>query len=190
MSQLHSYETLASALKKAQFPYTPAELHGLLGGMLAVARPLTDAVMLARLASHVGAARWPVALIGDWKLLRDDALSGYQDEAMNFTIQLPDTADLKERTAAVIAWCEGFMAGFGEMAVGVKLPTLVNEGLGDLMAVSRVEIPAEPSDEDAGMLVQIEEHCRMVAVAIFTEMALAARAPQAAGTQAADKEDA
>lgn len=185
MSQLHSYKVLSDALKKAQLPYTPAELHGLVSGMLAAARPLSDAVVLARLASHVGAERWPAALIGDWKLLRDAILTGYQDAAMSFDLLLPDASSLTDRAIAVAAWCEGFMAGFGEVAVGGKLPALVNEALADLMAISRMEIPdeAEGKDgEEADLLVQVEEHCRIVAVAVFTEMALVERKPKAAAT--------
>lgn len=173
MSTSLTYSRLAEQLRQASLPYGPAELHGLLCGLLALAPPPSEAATLASLARQVGEERWPTALVADWRQLREDLLGCYQSEEMALELLLPD-ASLAERAQELSRWCEGFLAGFAEGNGRGRLPDNVNEALGDLVAISQMAELEQEGEEERNLLVQVEEHCRMLALTIFTDMALAA----------------
>lgn len=173
MSSPLSYSRLADSLRQASLPYDPAELQGLLCGLLALSPSTSEASTLARLANHVGEERWPPALVAEWKQVRAQLLEAYQGEEMALELLLPD-ASLTARAEALCHWCEGFLAGFAELAGKSKLPANVNEALADLVAISQMEALAQEGEEERKLLMQVEEHCRLLALTIFTDMALVA----------------
>ncbi len=170
MTATPSYASLAKGLQQAKLTASVAELYGTLCGSLTVANPPTEAATLAHLAGLVGVSQWPVALVGDWKQLRTQILAQYQSETLDFELLLP-AGDVVARAKALAEWCEGFMSGFADHCASKQLPRSVNEAMSDLMAIRQMEEP-EGSEEEREALTHIEEHCRMLALSIFTDMAL------------------
>lgn len=91
---------------------------------------------------------------------------------MNFAPLLPDDAEpLEERAAALRAWCQGFLYGFGlTFAPGRQqtLPDDVSEILGDVSEIASRELEAtsgDPADETA--YVEIVEYVRVGVQVIF-----------------------
>lgn len=172
------YSYLLNQFQQNGLSYLPSEIHGVLCGALALTPAPSEADVLSRIAMHIGEDSCPAALVGEWRQLRNDILAAYQGGELTLELLLPE-APIK-RVAALAAWCEGFIAGFGDASASrlrhqsarPVLPRAVNEALTDLMAIRQAEVPEQLSEDDARDLVQIEEHCRMVALTIFTEMAL------------------
>lgn len=175
MTDFPDYAPLAEQIKSAGHPYTPAELYGVLCGCLAVKPVPSEAATLSCLAAHIGTARWPVAWVAGWQAMRKRVIDAYESDSMELPLLLPDDS-LAERVTALASWCDGFMAGFAESCGSGKLPRSVNSALSDLMAISQAEAPASASEEEQRQFAEIEEHCRMVAVSVFTDMALSKKA--------------
>ena len=171
------YNQYAEQLTQQQISSSPADLHGFVCGALASVPVPSDAELLAKLAAYVDKALWPVALVGVWRQLREQVLGDYQGDALALTLLLPEQG--AGRIAALGKWCDGFLAGFAEQGILAgktrALPAVVRESLEDLMAIRQIEVPAETSEADMADLADIEEHCRMVAIAVFTEMALSSK---------------
>jgi uncharacterized protein YgfB (UPF0149 family) len=175
---LPGYPQILEQLQQHQLPYLPSELQGVVCGALAVTPAPSEGAVLALLANHVGEERWPAALVGNWRVLRQQVLEAYQGDDLALTLLLPESG--VDRIEALATWCEGFLAGFAETgllaeragAVSHGLPALVNEALGDLMAIGQMNVPEEMSELERTQLAEIEEHCRMAAFTVFTEMAL------------------
>lgn len=167
------YSGFLEQFRQQQLPYLPAELHGVLCGALAVTPAPSEAALLAQLARHVGEDIWPAAWVADWRQLRKTVIEAYQGDELALELLLPKAPG--EHVVALAAWCEGFLAGFAEQ--GRKpLSKAVNESLNDLASISRMETPQELSEEELEYLEDIEEHCRLLAFTVFTELALQAPA--------------
>lgn len=170
MSDPVSHAALAGKMRQAGFPCGPAELHGLLCGVLAALPDQPEALLLQQLAQHADEEQLPAAIQDDWQQLRREVLSAYREDEAGLMFLLPDDG-LAARVEALAAWCEGFLAGFGESSAKQKLPDAVNEALEDLVAISQMETPERDGEEEQGFLWEIEEHCRLLAISIFTDMA-------------------
>jgi hypothetical protein len=173
------YQPLAETLARAGVAHSPAELHGVICGLLSTGFTEDDPGLLGVLAAHVD-------LDGHWSEearqlllgLRDQVRQAYEGEGLDLVLLLPEHEELEIRVATLGHWCEGFLAGFGTGSAGVRdadLPTGLQEALSDLVAVSHVELPADDGAEEEDMFEQVSEHCRVAAMMIFTELALRAR---------------
>ena len=174
------FEPLADALASAGVRHSPAELHGVICGLLSTGAGGQDAELLGMLAAHselVG--QWPAEAAKGFITLRDLAASGYAGETLELALLLPDDdEELGVRVAALAQWCEGFLVGFGTGSAGVRDSDLapgLQEALSDLAAVSQADLPEENSPEEEAMFEQIAEHCRMAALMIFTEIVMVSR---------------
>lgn len=173
------YQPLAESLARAGVAHSPAELHGVICGLLSTGVTDDDPGLLGVLAAHVD-------LDGQWSGeasqlllgLRDQVRHAYEGEGLDLVLLLPEHEELEIRVATLGHWCEGFLAGFGTGSAGVSdadLPAGLQEALSDLVAVSHVELPEDDSPEEEDMFEQVSEHCRVAAMMIFTELALRAR---------------
>lgn len=174
MDQLPSYALLADRLRQAGVVCSPAELHGLTCGTLAVMPGLTQNELRVRLAQHMDAARFPAVLEEAWQQLQVDVLTAYQSADGDLKLLLPDT-EFSQRVLGLASWCEGSLAGFAESSAGRVLPESVKEALEDLVAISQVAEPDASNEEEREYLEQIEAHCATLAMHLFTDLAVASR---------------
>ena len=98
----------------------------------------------------------------------------------DFVVLLPDDAQpLAARADALVAWCRGFLGGFG---LAAPLPTALseeaNEALEDIgrIAASSLSYEGDESDEEA--LAEIVEFVRVAALLVHGDCVLGARRRQ------------
>lgn len=181
------FEPLMDALGQAGVRHSPAELHGVVCGLLSTGSGRHDAEVLGVLGAHAElGGQWPAEVSASLLALRDLAAEGFAGESMELVLLLPDDGEeLGQRVAALAQWCEGFLVGFGTGSAGLKdseLPAGLQEALSDLAAISQVGLPEENSDDEEEMFAQISEHTRMAALMVFTEMVMARDQSKAPGT--------
>lgn len=172
------FDPLAASLMSCGVHHGPSELHGVICGLLSTGAGGVDGELLGVLAAHAElSGQWPADLAEQLLALRDLAREGMAEETMDLTLLLPDDSDeLGNRVAALGQWCEGFLVGFGTGSAGTRdaeLPAGLQEAISDLAAVSQVALPDDSGDDEERMLEEIIEHCRVAALTVFTEVALA-----------------
>lgn len=175
------FDPLAASLMSCGVQHGPSELHGVICGLLSTGAGGVDEELLGVLAAHAElAGDWPLDVAEALLALRDLGREGMAEETMDLVLLLPDDSDeLGNRVAALGQWCEGFLVGFGTGSAGTRdaeLPPGLQEALSDLAAVSQVALPDDSGDDEERMLEEIIEHCRVAALTVFTELALAGQA--------------
>lgn len=158
----------------------PAELHGVICGLLSSDNNATAPKVLGVLASHAAVTDgWSTQAQGMLVTLSEQAGHAFQGDALDLDILLPaDDQPLSERVVSLAVWCEGFMVGFGTGTAGLKdadLPPSLQEAIADLAAISQVETPEDEDAEAENFFEQVLEHCRVSALLVFTELALMRR---------------
>jgi len=154
-----------------------SELHGSLCGYLCGGGQSARSDWLARLAIEGDAGSVPVE---DSALDRLYQVSGGQlgDPSLGFEMLLPDEdAPLEERAEALLAWCRGFLGGFG-LAAGAE-PALgedAAEALEDLSRIAASSVSLEDSDADEDSLMEISEFVRVAAMLLYGDSHMQARA--------------
>lgn len=176
-AQADLFAPLASLLASEAPRMSPAELQGVICGLLATGISAEGPEVLGVLVSHAGVRDgWSRASQEIFLQLSEHAHAALHGDSLELELLLPpDDAPLAERVTALAAWCEGFMVGFGTGTAGMKdadLPPALQEAIADLAAISQVEAPDEEDDDSENMFEQVAEHCRMSALLVFTELAL------------------
>lgn len=174
------FSVLGDALGSAGVAHSPAELHGVVCGLLAGGVRPAESELQGVLAAHTDlAGGWPASLAAPFVALKDQALASLEGEGLELALLLPpDQEDLGLRVAALGQWCDGFLAGFGTASAGMRdeeLSPALQESLSDLSAISQVGTPDDEGEEEEAMLEQVAEHARMAAIMVFTELALRQR---------------
>lgn len=174
------FQPLLMSLSSEAPRMNPAELQGVICGLLAAGLSAEGPEMLDVLASHAGLRDgWGKGCAAMLVSLRDHAYKAFHGDALELDILLPeDSEPLSDRVAALGCWCDGFMAGFGTGTAGMKdadLPPSLQEAIADIVAISQVEAPQQQDDEGEGLFEQVLEHCRVSALLVFTELALMRR---------------
>lgn len=171
MSQLPTYEETSAVLKPLKAD--ASEVHGMACGFLS-----------GKVSSR-GTKQWQHLLLG---LEEDIATLNQLFEAVqkqfsanNFTLQLlipDDDAPLPERTRALTAWAKGFLSGLGEAQQHSKQydDEEIQTVLGELEQISRADyqnLVSTPENEQD--FFEIQEHVRLSALFIYTELRLLAQ---------------
>jgi uncharacterized protein YgfB (UPF0149 family) len=171
------FDPLSAILLQAGVRHSPAELHGVICGLLSTGVAAEDAELCGLLASHTDlVGQWPADAVQAFAALRDMARDGLLGGSMDLVLCLPDDeAALSDRVGALGQWAEGFLVGFGTGTAGMKdsdFPPSLQEALSDLSAISQVDLPEDDSTEEADLFEQVAEHTRMAALMVFTELVM------------------
>lgn len=167
------YEYWADFLSRAGAICTPAELHGLVTGVLTSGleqdeqSQRTDALLLMDCPSapddnvlQAVAALYPLTL----KQLKDPALG--------FQLLLPDDATpVADRTRALAHWCQGFLHGFAKAGNTVVkgLDEDSADALWDFASIAQLEENAEDSESNEIHLTDLSEYVRVAILNIFSQ---------------------
>lgn len=173
------YDDVARALTAAASTVHPSEAHGCLCGALCLRPDYSQADWLDEILPEGGPATGgdpltTLFLESTGTLARPD---------MEFEPMLPDDdAPLESRVAALAAWCEGFLYGFGAAGTAARaaLPDTVSEVLADLAQMSQAGAPgaSEPEVEEEAY-IELVEYLRAGVQLVFEELD-ALRASQSA----------
>lgn len=154
-----------------------SELHGSLCGFLCGGGQASRSDWLARLAieGDAGVSPQPDSALDRMYRASCEQLG---DPGLGFELLLPDDEDsIDERAEALLAWCRGFLGGFG-LAAGAD-PAMgadAAEALEDIsrLAASSVSFDEPETDEDS--LMEVSEFVRVAAMLLYGDSHLQARA--------------
>jgi uncharacterized protein YgfB (UPF0149 family) len=99
-----------------------------------------------------------------------------EDDEFDFHPLLPDDdAELGPRTAALGAWCRGFLAGFADAGAvaeqrGSALPGSVGEVLKDFAAIASAAVDEDASEEESeNSYAELVEYLRFAALNVYMD---------------------
>ena len=177
------YNSLLSALVKADAELGASESHGTLCGMLCASGKVELASWLDQVFEEMDLNNMLTKeasqlLVG----LFNDAQEQLNDPEANFQLLLPDDDDsLEQRTEALANWCQGFT--YGLAAGGLKedrdLPDDTSELIRDMVEIARAgHDQEEEADTDEDDYMQLCEYVRMGVLLINEELQPSHAAPQ------------
>ncbi len=90
------------------------------------------------------------------------------DDELGFQLLLPDDAALDNRAEALLAWCRGFIGGFG-LAGGRTASDDAQEALADLGRIAATVLSFEDAEQDAQSLEELVEFVRIAVLLLNSE---------------------
>jgi uncharacterized protein YgfB (UPF0149 family) len=168
-----THPELRDALARVDITIDAAEAHGRLTGALCVRKGYGAPEWLADLAADAGEkppeAGPPLADVPA------ETRAALESEGFEFSPLLPeDDAPLAERVAALAAWSDGFLYGFGTGAPGQAAATAgeVGEFLRDLADIARAELePDRAGEAGENDYLELVEFVRAGTQLAFEELA-------------------
>ncbi|MDN3608198.1 YecA family protein [Vibrio ostreicida] len=175
-SNLPEYLTLANALQSAGLAVNPAELHGLLAGMVSGGLNLTDNSWQPLLFDYTNdGLGWPTNSLQLAQSTLDVTIKEFTGTEMDISIMLPDEQSrnsLFETADAVAEWVNHYISGLGLAGAELKkTSTDVKEALADLEEIARLGIDEDDDlQEQAQLLEHVIEHVKACALIIHAEL--------------------
>jgi uncharacterized protein YgfB (UPF0149 family) len=175
---LPSYADAEHILNHADLPVSPAECHGLLTGMLCIAR--SSAFAIERICELLPEdAHTSLAFTELQQFLMNLAtliIQQLADPELGFRLLLPDdSASIKTRSEDLGLWAAAFISGLGEAGILIssKNDSVLPEILNDLTAIAQINADdIGDTEEEEKSLAELEEYLRIAALTIYTETAL------------------
>ncbi|MFM2483224.1 UPF0149 family protein [Celerinatantimonas sp. YJH-8] len=170
------YASLGELLTKHDVMATPAEVHGLLCGLLAGGLPVNDASWQVHLNElfNDGLAL-PRALLRNMEQLIQDSERLFRGEYFNFYPLLPSDNDpLDERAEAMAQWVQNFLVGFALICQELnKAPEDIQEVVNDFNQIAHLSLVFDNEDENNEQAYfEIYEYIRVGCMACFNHYAL------------------
>ncbi|ODP98757.1 MULTISPECIES: UPF0149 family protein [Salinivibrio] len=174
-TRLPLYAQAATTLSADSLAVTPAEMHGLIAGMLSGGMALEDGGWLTMLYDYTNQGMgWPT----EAKTL---AMQSYHQlktqltgDDLDLDIYVPDDEQVGvvARAEALVEWINAFLAGVGLIGKqGRQLSNDVTEALSDLKAIAQLGIDEDGDmQEQAELLEQVCEHVRVCCMVVHAEL--------------------
>ena len=169
------YDELALELKQAALNITPAELHGLLSGMLAGGLSLKDKSWQPLVFDYTNDGMgWPTKPLNAAETMLQSTNSQLTRLSMEFTLMLPESTGEQavfDLADSVAEWVNHFISGVGLAGANVKKasPT-AKEALEDLEEIAKLGIDEEDDlEEQAALLEQVIEHVKACVLALHAD---------------------
>lgn len=174
-AQLPGYAELTAELQGLEAGLDPCELHGSLCGYLSGG------------GSH-DRQGWFAQVMAD-PLLSPPASDGALDQLylastrqldspdFEFELLLPEEIHpVSERGDGLVAWCRGFLGGFG-LASGAKPPLSEEseEALGDIARIASSDLSYEDPEADEDALAEVAEFIRVAVLLLHSDCVLGPR---------------
>ncbi|OEF27770.1 YecA family protein [Vibrio rumoiensis] len=171
--RLPDYTTAQTELTTASLSVTPAELQGLITGMLSGGLTLEDDSWKTILFDYTNDGMgWPskAAVLADTiyalsveELIKADVV---------LSLLLPDENDLIHYADAVSDWVNHFISGLGLAGSSLaKLSSETKEALSDLEEISKLGIDEDDDlQEQAILLEQVIEHVKVCVLTIHSDL--------------------
>lgn len=174
-AQLPDHDELVAELQALEAGIDPCELHGSLCGFLSGG------------GKH-DRQRWLALVMADPLLSAPDAdgamdrlysASTRQLDSPDFEFEMllpPDERPVSERGDGLVAWCRGFLGGFG-LAAGAKPPLSEEseEALGDIARIASSDLSYEDPEADEDALAEVAEFIRVAVLLLHSDCVLGPR---------------
>lgn len=174
-TKLPDYLTFASELQSAGLAVNPAELHGLLAGMLSGGLSLTDKSWQPLVFDYVSEGMgWPSKVLQLAQSTLDASVVELTGSGMDLELLLPDeeaSATLFDVADALADWVNHFISGVGLVNAPIgKADADVKEALADLEEIAKLGIDEDDDmEEQAQLLEQVIEHAKACVLTIHAE---------------------
>lgn len=174
--ELPRYDEVAAALRALQLGVDPGELHGALCGYLGAHGELDRGDWFARLQIEADAQAVAADPVLDRLLRASRAQLAATD--LGFSLLLPGDEDpVGERVEALLAWCRGYLGGFG-LGAG-NAPTLspdADEALQDIGRIAAFNAEEDELERDEEAFAEVAEFVRVAALLLHADSARNAEA--------------
>lgn len=185
---LPDYLTFATELQSAGLAVNPAEIHGLLTGMLSGGLSLTDKSWQPLIFDYTNEGMgWPDRTLKLAQQTLDVTTQELTGSDMELSMLMPDeeaSASLFDIADGLAEWVNHFISGLGLVAVDLKKASSnVKEALADLEEISKLGIDEDEDQQEQAMLLeQVLEHVKVCVLTIHAEFGQKPVEPAAAPT--------
>ncbi|MBM7037915.1 YecA/YgfB family protein [Vibrio ulleungensis] len=173
-TSLPPYQQIAQELSQQSLAVTPAEMQGLLIGMICGGVTTSEATWQPMLFDYTNDGMgWPMSALNYANTVFDFASNELGDGSFELSMLLPDGDDLMTYADAVTEWVNHFISGVGLANAKLnKLPADVKEAMGDLEEISKLGIDENDDlEEQADLLEQVLEHVKACVLTVYVELA-------------------
>lgn len=185
---LPDYLTFATELQSAGLAVNPAEIHGLLTGMLSGGLSLTDKSWQPLIFDYTNEGMgWPDRTLKLAQQTLDVTTQELTGSDMELSMLMPDeeaSASLFDIADGLAEWVNHFISGLGLVAVDLKKASSnMKEALADLEEISKLGIDEDEDQQEQAMLLeQVLEHVKVCVLTIHAEFGQKPAEPAAAPT--------
>ncbi|AEX23143.1 YecA family protein [Vibrio sp. EJY3] len=172
---LPEYQSIAAELKSASLAVTPAELHGLLVGMLSGGLAINDQTWQPILFDYTNDGMgWPATSLAFAQSVFKVSVSELTGSSMELSLLLPDEAGEESLFAladGLSDFVNHFISGLGLAGIAIgKASDDVKEALADLEEIAKLGIDEDDDlGEQAQLLEQVIEHVKACVLTIHAE---------------------
>ncbi|XOV78980.1 MAG: UPF0149 family protein [Aestuariibacter sp.] len=167
------FEAIAHNLLASKVASDPAEIHGILCGMLAGGMSMDNREWLMSMADFINAGEsFSVDIEKLLIALFEDTCKQLQNPDFTFELCIPeDGAPISERGHAVVSWVQGFLLGFGVQQEQRKsCSDEVKEALQDFSEISKMDAEMAETEEAEQALFEVTEYIRISVMLCFGEL--------------------
>ncbi len=174
-NRLPAYPALANELRSASLGINPAELQGVLTGMLAGGLSLNDKSWQALVFDYPNDGMgWPIGALASAEQILLAMSAQLVDTDFELSLLLPEGEGeeaLFELADAVAEWINHFISGLGLSGANLKHASVeAKEALEDLEEMSKLGIDEEDDlAEQAELLEQVIEHIKVCVLVLHAE---------------------
>ena len=172
---LPEYQSIAAELKSASLAVTPAELHGLLVGMLSGGLAINDQTWQPILFDYTNEGiGWPSSALALAQSVFQVTVNELTGTSMEVSLLLPDEAGEEGLFAladGVSDFVNHFISGMGLAGIAIdKASDDAKEALADLEEIAKLGIDEDDDlGEQALLLEQVIEHVKACILTIHAE---------------------
>ncbi|EOX3389904.1 YecA/YgfB family protein [Vibrio cholerae] len=174
-NRLPAYPALANELRSASLGINPAELQGLLTGMLSGGLSLNDKSWQALVFDYTNDGMgWPIGALASAEQILLAMSAQLVDTDFELSLLLPEGEGeeaLFELADAVAEWINHFISGLGLSGANLKHASVeAKEAFEDLEEMSKLGIDEEDDlAEQAELLEQVIEHIKACVLVLHAE---------------------
>ncbi|GLT14959.1 YecA family protein [Vibrio algivorus] len=172
--RLPDYNQALTELTSASLSVTPAELQGLIVGMLSGGISTSNDNWKTILFDYTNDGMgWPMSASTLAETICSFSMRELGGTSMELTMLLPSDDELLNYADAVSEWVNHFISGLGLAGSSLtKLSAETKEALADLEEISKLGIDEEDDfSEQAILLEQVIEHVKVCVLTIHAELA-------------------
>ncbi|MDA0122012.1 MULTISPECIES: YecA family protein [Vibrio] len=172
---LPEYQSIAAELKSASLAVTPAELHGLLVGMLSGGLAINDQTWQLILFDYTNEGMgWPSSALALAQSVYQVTVNELTGTSMELSLLLPDETGEEGLFAladGVSDFVNHFISGMGLAGIAIdKASDDAKEALADLEEIAKLGIDEDDDlGEQALLLEQVIEHVKACVLTIHAE---------------------
>lgn len=161
------YNVLASALSQQGVGMTPAEMHGLLSGIICGGNQDHSWTRLVHDLTNEGLA-FSQGLAQPLQALHENIMTTLEDEGFMFQLMLPDDEDITvfDRADALAGWVNHFLLGLGVTQPKLdKVTGETGEAIDDLRTIAQLGYDEDEDQEELEQsLEEVIEYVRVAAL--------------------------